>query len=285
MFWFLSILVGSFLIVPRICAMFFPRHWFAFLAVVHLISLCSVAFFVDKLRFVGVSRETTQGMCATLCSKFFGFWLWLCPQIRIEEKGSTVKWDDIPKGSYILTNHMCFFDALMLTSLFPLCISSNVKTVMKSSLAKLPIFGSMFDWCGHFPVFFKSSENDNFSVDKERQEKVMERLEAFVASKKGMLALCPEGVMNRDPYRLLPFRHGSFLLALKYKCPMYAMIHFGGQMTWPIEEKLGGRPAHVTWRLVKLDIDYSNPELTHGAVADECRLQMQRVLDNLLKGK
>eukprot|EP00760_Papus_ankaliazontas_P029072 PhM_4_TR4124/c0_g1_i1/m.18321/K00655/plsC; 1-acyl-sn-glycerol-3-phosphate acyltransferase len=270
-------------VMAQVGARLCPKVWFGITAFVCIGTISVLSLIADNMCRLGVAKETTMGICNALCGWFWWLWLLLNPQIKLEEKGSSVKWADVPRGSVVLVNHMSFLDAIIATSRMPHNVVWYAKSMYKSSLSKLPLMGPLFARCGHFPVYFKGTDLGDYSVDKDLQTKVNDDAEKFVSKKEGYLVMCPEGAMNPEPFRLLPFRHGSFALATKHKAPIYGFVLVGCADAWPRGASVGGSPSHIKYRLVKMDINYEDPEMTYGAVADQCRLQMQKQLDGLLK--
>ena len=274
------------IIFPRIASHFAPTMWFVITALVSIVPLSSTCFFVDKLRYVGVLAKTTQGLCMILTNYFFNFWIWLNPQISLREKGSTAKWDSLPKGSFVLAKHCSQFDVILFGAIInPPSVAFNVKIYYQKSLSKIPIFGLMFKWWGHFPVYFINDKQANRSVDKDKQEEVTALVDKFVSTKQGYLCVLPEGGINHEPTTLQPFRHGGFAPAIKYKVPLFALVHVGLSTMWPKTAKIGGNRARITWRLVKINVDYNDSGLTAAALADSCQAQIQKHLDLLWKAE
>jgi hypothetical protein len=90
--------------------------------------------------------------------------------------------------------------------------------------------------CGHFPVYFSSSKQGSFQVDREAQTKVMEDVKTFVEDG-GHLSFYPEGQINREDINSLqPFRRGSFALALQHDMELWAFLMVGASECWPAHE-------------------------------------------------
>jgi len=276
-------LVGLVYILPRIAARWFPQVWFCLTCVILLTMLYIMCFLVDKLRYLGVPRITTHGFCCWLAMAFFNLCIWLNPQMRVVDRGSNAQWSQVPKGAYVLANHTSFFDSFVITASLPTAIALRVRVIFKASLRKIPLFGPLFYYWGHFPVYYSSEDSKNFSVDRTKQEASNALLEKFLAAKDGYLVVFPEGVVNLEQPKLLPFRHGAFSLAIKHKIPLYAFLHSGNQVIWPPQDKVGGHRGTVTTRLVKLDVDYEAEGLTAKTLAESCQGQMQLHMDEVWK--
>jgi hypothetical protein len=84
------------------------------------------------------------------------------------------------KPAFLMMNHCSFLDALLFSSICPFAHIGSTKTFMKASLYKMPIFGYLAKQCGHFPVYFKTEEFGNFSLDKDRMGPVMEKATSLI---------------------------------------------------------------------------------------------------------
>eukprot|EP00760_Papus_ankaliazontas_P039116 PhM_4_TR9491/c5_g1_i1/m.26021/K00655/plsC; 1-acyl-sn-glycerol-3-phosphate acyltransferase len=274
-------------VIPQITKRVCPRAWFTFTAVLMGVFLGLSSFLTDSLRHVGVAADHRQGLLKCCVGSLFWVWLKLNPQVTLTEHGSNTIWSDVPRGAYVLANHMSFLDSLVVTTTMPFSQVWDVRTMYKASLSKIPLAGSLFANCGHFPVYFTGKGDGEYGVDKARQASVSAAFETYVKEQKGFLVMFPEGSMNKEPTTLLPFRHGSFVVATKYKAPMYAFVMTGCNKTWPRHSNVGGAPSEIKYRLVKLDIDYENDDALKGEdgyrnVAEACQAQMQKHLDSLL---
>lgn len=100
-------------------------------------------------------------------------------------------------------------DSLLITALIPPEIARNLRSMIKLALFSEPVFGYICKAVGHFPVYFKGAKTGDFSVDKEKQAKVGEEVDAFIGSNGGLVVF-PEGQLNPTPRTLQPFRRGAF---------------------------------------------------------------------------
>lgn len=256
------------------------RAWFVLTVVVNIL-ICSVnAYVIDLLRYAGVPRKWTQVLVGIDCRVFFALAVRLSPHIRIHVDESYQKWSDIPLGSAMVLNHTSFMDALLFVALSPWSYVVWCKTLMKASLRKIPIFGGVFDRVGHFPVYFNSSADNDFSVDRDRQAAVMARVKQHVDNAKP-IALFPEGAVNVTPRQLKPFRHGSFKLMIDNKMPIYYMVVVGNAETWPGSAPVGGFPADIFVEIHKYNVDYAKADLDCASLAAAMQAEMQKVVDAL----
>lgn len=223
------------------------RAWFVCIFVFNFLMTGVLSFFVDCLRYVGVPRTMTQRLCAYVCVLTFRSIVYLNPQVHIIFDQSAIKWADIPNGSAMVLNHCSFWDAFLFVGLAPVSYIWNCKTLMKSTLRKIPVFGGVFDRVGHFPVYFKSNADGEFGVDKERQAEVSERVSKHL-ERGGRIAIFPEGAVNKTPRVLQPFRFGTFATIFQHKLKTYFITMVGNDVTWPAAAPLGGFPQRFTSR-------------------------------------
>jgi len=153
--------------------------------------------------------------------------------------------------SIVLQNHVSNIDPFVFSAITPLAVIRNVRTFLKASLLKLPLFGAINRRCNHFPVYFNSKEQNNFGVDKDRQAEVAAKVEKHIGFG-GVIALYPEGQLNRNPKIIQEFRRGSFATALKHQMQIFGMITYGCEDAWPLPVALGGFPSTIYVKNVKL---------------------------------
>lgn len=216
------------------------------------------------------------------------------PQIRVINTAREADWDRLAACSpaMILMNHTSFFDFFLFTALLPprFVRRAHVRTVMSASIAQLPFLGrSIGDHAGSFKVYFQAKgagfgkgDASDFSVDRARQEAETARMEAHI-KRRGVLAFCPEGGMNKTPSEgLNPFRRGSFAQAAKYSTPIWGAALHGSTAAWPRDALLGGDPSTVALSLEQLTL-LPPPVATATAadLAEACQEAMQRQVDRL----
>jgi 1-acyl-sn-glycerol-3-phosphate acyltransferase len=256
------------------------RAWFALIIVCNILAMASLTLLIDLTRVAGLaSRDTTQYWCCVVCRVTFNLIIVLNPHIAVELDDKSRKlWAGIPRGCAVAINHTSFWDAFLFVGTAPYAYICYTRTLMKSTLRAIPIFGGVFDRVGHFPVYFKSDEDGNFGLDKERQEPVMKRVQAFI-DKGGNIALFPEGAVNREPATLKMFRRGSFAIILENKLPLYFVVSCGNEVTWPSWAPFGGYPADIQLSVSKFDIDFAKDDAA--SVAERLQKAMQAEVDRL----
>mmetsp|Transcript_45229 Transcript_45229/g.52293 ORF Transcript_45229/g.52293 Transcript_45229/m.52293 type:complete len:292 (+) Transcript_45229:57-932(+) len=255
------------------------RAWFGVVMVLVLLITNILTFFTDACRYLGASADTTKLWSTYVCILTFRLALLLNPHIRIRVDESSQRWADVPAPSVMALNHTSFWDAFVFVGSAPVSYIYNCKTLMKSSLRKLPLFGPVFDRVGHFPVYFKTSADGDFSVDKERQAIVAERVNEHIG-KNGRIAIFPEGAINKTPITLQGFRHGSFSLVMQHKLRLYYCITVGNDISWPAQESLGGFPADIDVKFGSFPVDFEKDTVQE--VASRLQTKMQQELDAMM---
>ena len=265
------------------------RLWFALTLVVTFLTIGLFTHIGAALHCVGLLAERPFHTFSVLCSCVgFRFLLLINPQIRVTHVGD---WDGLTEqgAKMILMNHTSFMDFFLFTAALPLRLvrSSHVRTVISSSLTKIPIVGpAMGAHAGSFVVYFQAKgsgfgkgDATDFSVDREKQQVQTDRMNAPNPNPNpnpdpypnpypnqvqtdrmnahieagGAIAFCPEGGMNKAPADgLQPFRRGSFAQAVKYHTPVWGAALYGCTDCWPRNGKVGGFPARLGISVAKL---------------------------------
>lgn len=229
---------------------FLLRSWFNF---TFATIVTSTSFATTLVGFMpAAKRERVSRFLAVVGAKLIFL---LNPHIRITDATvpNSIELFDKDDASTLLLNHSSTLDSFVLFSALPLYGSRDVKVLAKTSLFELPIFGRILKACGHFPVHYVcDSRVDDFSVDKVAQKSVMRDVENHVEDG-GILALFPEGQINRRDTRVLqPFRHGSLALARKHDKRVWGFVHVGIDTTWPTTHAIGGFPSEVRYKFFKI---------------------------------
>jgi 1-acyl-sn-glycerol-3-phosphate acyltransferase len=149
--------------------------------------------------------------------------------VRVRVEGT----DNIPPG-------VCMFAANHVSNIDPLAfvpaIPRRVGLLVKSELFRVPILGKAMRMAGFVPVERENREAAAGSVD-----------EALKYLKEGLsFAVYPEGTRSRDG-RMLPFKKGTFLMAVRATVPVVPVSIVGAQDLmrkgeWAV------RPGEVTIR-------------------------------------
>ena len=184
------------------------RLWFALTLVVTFLTIGLFTHIGAGLHCVGLLAERPFHTFSVLCSCVgFRFLLLINPQIRVTHVGD---WDGLTEqgAKMILMNHTSFMDFFLFTAALPLRLvkSSHVRTVISSSLTKIPIVGpAMGAHAGSFVVYFQAKgsgfgkgDATDFSVDREKQQVQTDRMNAHIEAG-GAIAFCPEVRVSPTP--------------------------------------------------------------------------------------
>merc|ERR1711865_206598 len=200
------------------------------------------------LGLLGLLTSRTVGGCSIIALQLgWNVAFWCCPWINTKEseryRGNWAKIreaqaeyvanPDSEDGNIVLLcNHTSFLDTPMYTRLVPTRVLWHCRGYVGAFLFKMPLFGTIIKGIGHFGVYFKSTEDGKFSVDKEKMAVVEERVDEHL-KQQGVLTLFPEGTVNKDPEKgLLPFRYGTFVKALKHNFRLWAFTSDGHEKCW-----------------------------------------------------
>lgn len=150
------------------------------------------------------------------------------------------------KPLMILCNHTSFFDSIINTIFVPPWVLWRSRTYIASHLLAFPVLSTMCTTAGFFVVWFHANIEGNFQVDIAKQE--AEELKVAEHIKNGgWLIFYPEGTINRDPDKMLPFRYGGIKKALEFDARLVINMAYGNAKVWPKKAMFGGFPAHVRY--------------------------------------
>lgn len=257
-------------------------------AVVLLLNMLWAAGAMKLLSLMPMEKKTYQGICLTMIqlawrvSSFFAPWMrcaedeasaaeWECIQQKMAQVDQEVsKGEGKPRPLMILGNHTSFFDTLLSAQSFPTAVLWRCRTYMDSGLFKLPILSTVCRSIGHFAVYFKSTEEGAFKVDKEKND-AEDKLVSEHLDTGGWLCFFPEGQVNKEPDTLLPFRFGGMKKALDSDSRLIMFVSVGNTKVWPKKAKIGGLPGRVRYGMRVLAPD--------GAKAFVAELRKQKDLD------
>ena len=286
---FFAYIVGAYIIVYLFfygsCRLrVIPRSgmmaWFA-ICFVHMtlaMNIGSLLLTVIPRKVFGVRKEQTEKYCMILCKYLFSALIYSNPQIHLDISPEVHnEWAKIPPNSCTAINHTSFLDAFLIATVGPHHYVTTCRTMAKASLMDIPIFGAIFQRVGHFPVYFISDDEGNFSVDKQQQAPVMERVKQYVSSG-GRLALCPEGAVNKTPRQLKPFRVGTFAMILELQLPLYYVVTNGNETIWPAKARVGGLPGTVSVRVGQCEVREKDDANT---LAERLQKLMQKEVDKM----
>ncbi len=137
-----------------------------------------------------------------------------------------------PQGVYIFAaNHQSQFDIPVVETALPREI--QIRWLAKKSLFKIPFFGWAMWAAGYIPVDRKNP-----------REGLKSLIEAVEKVRQGAsVVIFPEGTRSPDG-RLLPFKGGGFVLAVKSGCPVVPVAICGTHKIMP-KGRLVARPGTV----------------------------------------
>ncbi|XPV75252.1 MAG: lysophospholipid acyltransferase family protein [Desulfovibrio sp.] len=120
-----------------------------------------------------------------------------------------------PGGHYVfIGNHQSNID---IPSVMHILSDHPIRFVAKESLFKIPVFGPALAASGHIPINRGNSRQAIKSLNE--------------AAKKAQEGVCPfifpEGTRNKDITKLMDFKIGAVLLALKCKLPVVPVVIAG----------------------------------------------------------
>jgi len=95
--------------------------------------------------------------------------------------------------SFVLSNHVSFFDTLLVVTWLPCSVLWKTRCYMGAHLYKIPVLGAICRACGHFPVHFTSDQDGKFGVDKIKMQTVEIDVKAHIDDG-GVLALFPGSI-------------------------------------------------------------------------------------------
>ncbi|KNH07604.1 hypothetical protein XU18_1698 [Perkinsela sp. CCAP 1560/4] len=286
---FLHIFIA--IVLYRVASIAIPRVLFLITCIPLLVLMLVLSVCFEHLAFLRfISKHTSQSCCTFLWCFLMRVWIFFNPQIKVKNQAEEARdiSKDIPNGSIILVNHTSYFDAPMAVSTMAFSAMPRIRTCYKASLKYIPIFGNIPKYCGHFPVYFTKDADNDFSVDRKRQNEVNNEINSLLLEKKGILMIFPEGQLSKNAKQLQPFRHGSFAMALQHKPKIYALLHYETNRTWPRGYSLGGLGATIQYELIQLDVNYNDKNgvcTSASTLSDHCQAMMQKRLDRLSSKK
>ncbi|GET85711.1 acyltransferase-like protein, copy 2 [Leishmania tarentolae] len=273
---------GYTLLRQRLVPKWVMQKWFVLSSTALVMPSSVLIYLIDPLRYLGVPRRWVQSMCVVIIGYAFKAVWWVNPQIRMHvrfdanEHGKPACWDDIARtGTAFALNHTSFWDAFEMVGITPMSHLLQMRTLMKSTLRNIPIFGGVFDRVGHFPVYFKSDAGDNFHVDKEKQAVVSQQMRWHLGLG-GSIAFFPEGSVNKTPETLQTFRYGTFATIIEHQLRLYYVVSAGSEKTWSPRMAYGGLPADIHIRIGAYPIDVDKDSSKTVAVGLQERMQQVR---------
>ena len=198
-----------------------------------------------------LSTEHRKSAAALVIQFFWRAAMLLSPWIRVckaDGAENRVLVPDESRPTIVLVNHTSFLDTVFAVTLLPCGTVHRARTYLASYLLKVPLLSTMIRATGHYPVFFKRSEDGDFSVDKERMKDVTREVREHL-DQNGVLIFFPEGQINDTPDRLLDFRYGGMQTILDADARVVQLVTCGCHLCWPRSLQVGGYPSTVAYGL------------------------------------
>ena len=127
--------------------------------------------------------------------------------------------ENLPEGPFILmSNHQSNFDILALIATIP----RRIYWIAKKELFDIPIFGSSMRRGGYIPLDRSDGRKALKSMDNA----------AAIIRQGSSVVMFPEGTRSRDG-RLLPFKRGGFMLAVRAGVPVIPVTISGSGQVNP----------------------------------------------------
>jgi 1-acyl-sn-glycerol-3-phosphate acyltransferase len=131
-------------------------------------------------------------------------------------RSSLVGSEHVPRhrAAVYCVNHTSYLDVVAFVRLYPLCPALRI--LYKQELRRLPIVGSVFTAAGFVPL------------DRQHHDRALRALDGGTEALKAGYSLlaAPEGTRSRDG-RLLPFKKGVFVMAIKAGAPVVPVAILG----------------------------------------------------------
>nr|CCD13515.1 unnamed protein product [Trypanosoma congolense IL3000] len=259
------------------------RVWFSIsiLATVTTVYIVCIPIRVARRMKWITKRRSEEIGCWFSCLVMGKVLRFLTPHIHIKVMEGSLDPHGLQQANVTCSCHTSFFDTLLFLEVMSPSYVSNSRALAKHTLWELPLLGKVIDVCGHFPIYFTSSSENSFSVDKEKQAQVKVATDEFINSG-GNLCLFPEGALNRTPEKLKDFRHGTFTMILQHNSRLYYVVHNGSHEVWPAKlTGLPGSPADVYIYIGEHKYDAATS--TAEQLSVELRGVMQKHVDQILE--
>ena len=183
--------------------------------------------------------------------------VWLAG-IKLEIRGR----EKIPSGHAVvfMSNHQSMCDPPALMGILP-----PVLVLLKRSLFSIPALGPAMRMRGFVPI------------EREHRERAMHAVEEAAARLRAghSFLVYPEGTRSRDG-RLLPFKRGAFLMAMRAQAPIVPISVSGAYKIM--------RKGEMSLHPGTLRITFHDPVLTEGYSGDARSAVMEKVRAAIISG-
>ena len=178
--------------------------------------------------FVFIPVTSLFALSASICTLFdasgrsyaFHARLWARFGLALNNTPVTLQGaENLPEGPFILmSNHQSNFDILALIATIP----RRIYWIAKKELFDIPIFGSSMRRGGYIPLDRSDGRKALKSMDNA----------AAIIRQGSSVVMFPEGTRSRDG-RLLPFKRGGFMLAVRAGVPVIPVTIIGSGQVNP----------------------------------------------------
>lgn len=166
---------------------------------------------------------------------------------RVDINLSGIEVDEVPKDKKMLfvCNHQCVLDPIIMMDVF---LDHNIGFIGKKDICEtMPFIAKCM---AKLYGIFIDREND-----REAAKSIIQAIR-FIKEEKASIGLYPEGYTSKS-CELLPFRNGSFKIALKAKVPIVVCVL---NNTRQLPKRIFRRKSEVDFRIVSI----INPEEYEG---------------------
>ena len=228
-----------------------------------LFGLLYMAVFFPLTFLLAAAAILCTAISARCYGRFARFWgrfgLWLA-DVRVVVSGTEL----LPDGPVIvMSNHASNFDILILQGRFP----RQLSWIAKKELFSIPVFGWSMRRGGYIPLD---------RGDGRQALKSMEDAAQQIRSGTSVI-IFPEGTRTRDG-RMLPFKRGGFLLAMKAGVPVVPVSIAGSFSINP-----GGSLELHPGRSVRLQI-HPAVQIPQGVKRAEAEAVVMRQVEQAIGG-
>jgi 1-acyl-sn-glycerol-3-phosphate acyltransferase len=174
-----------------------------------------IVFFTITLGIVGLLLSVTSpGKVSEYSFRPWGRWILKACGVKVEWEGL----ENLPEEPcVIMYNHQSYFDIFAAATL-----PVEWKGVLKQELAVVPFIGWVPRVMGHYFV-----ARDGSARDTKELRRMVERIRSGPS-----VLIAPEGTRSYDG-KLLPFKEGGFLIAMRAGVPVVVMVIMGGKNVMP----------------------------------------------------
>jgi len=176
------------------------------------------AYYVVKICFL-----STLGTANSLCNQCDSISRsWARSLLKLSDVSVLVEGADVIDRSnscVLVSNHESWFDVFVLAGWLPI----SAKFVGKQELARIPIFGSAWQACGHVAV-----DRKNRPAAIQSLESIVERMNRKILQ----VVMFAEGTRSADG-NLQSFKKGPFILAIEAGVPIIPLAIIGSREIMP----------------------------------------------------